>query len=287
MAKKVNRSRKIIGLIVPAHKRLYNSFFFSEIMKGITKEAAHYQFDLLLHIIDLADTKNLFSSEVFNTKQVEGIIFADINSDPELLTRILGEKRMPVVVMNNFIDDLPVNCIGIDNEGGAKKAVDYLVGLGHNKIATITGDLVVQAGRSRLDGYVRSLNTKGIALNEEYIQKGDFSLASARNATKRLLKVKPRPTAIFAASDEMALEVIKEVEAEGLRVPRDISVIGFDDNTAITPVYPLTTVHQPLMRMGEMAIIEFAQMLRKKKAKPLKMLLATEIVERESCKKKK
>jgi len=194
---------------------------------------------------------------------------------------------MPVVVMNNFIDELPVNCIGIDNEGGAKKAVDYLVGLGHNKIATITGDLVVQAGRSRLDGYVRSLNTKGIALNEEYIQKGDFSLASARNATKRLLKVKPRPTAIFAASDEMALEVIKEVEAEGLRVPRDISVIGFDDNTAITPVYPLTTVHQPLMRMGEMAIIEFAQMLRKKKAKPLKMLLATEIVERESCKKKK
>jgi LacI family transcriptional regulator len=174
--------------------------------------------------------------------------------------------------------------VGIDNKTGAERVVDYLLRLGHHEIATITGDLKTQAALDRLDGFVKAMKGRQLSVKDDYIRYGDFGLPSARAATEALLKLSHPPTAVFVASDEMALETINVALAKGVRVPEEFSVVGFDDNPiAAQARIPLTTVRQPLDEMGRMGMEVLIQQLRGKKKSPTKLLLPTTLVERQSC----
>jgi DNA-binding LacI/PurR family transcriptional regulator len=265
-----------VGLIIPRFEGIFQSYYALEVLKGIGMCAERFRCDLLLHITD--------GTTFVNPAAVDGLLFVDIDGEEELLDRILNEEDLPVVVLNHYLEDLPVNCVAIDNKSAAKLVVDYLVRLGHREIATITGDLKTQAGLERLNGFVQAMKARQLPLRDAYIQHGDFRLPSARAVTEVLLKLKERPTAIFAASDDMALEVINVALAKGLRVPEELSVIGFDDNPiAAHGRVPLTTVRQPLMEMGRIALETLHQNLNGKKKSPTKLLLSTELVERQSC----
>jgi len=264
-----------VGLVIPRFEGMFKSYYALEVIKGIGMSAERFRCDLLLHITD--------GQSLVNPAAVDGLLFVDIDGEEELLDRVLNEA-LPVVVLNHYLEDLPVSCVAIDNKSAGQLVVEYLAKLGHRDIATITGDLNTQAGLDRLDGFVKALKARDIPLRDAFVQYGDFRLPSAREATEKLLALTDRPTAIFAASDDMALEALSVAQAKGVRVPEELSIVGFDDNPAAAHArVPLTTVRQPLEEMGRIALETLEQHVGGKKKHPMKLLLPTELVERQSC----
>jgi LacI family transcriptional regulator len=265
----------VIALVIPRYEGIFYSFYALELLRGIGTLCEALKLDLLLH---LTDAKTPLSSS-----GIGGVIFADIIGNRKQIETVLEEK-LPCVVINNFIDDLEVSCIAVDNLKGGIEAVNYLINLGHRRIAHISGDLVTQAASQRLEGYKLALKNKGIDIVENYIMKTDYSRGQARQAAQNLLRLAEPPTAIFVASDSMALEVIAVASEEGKKVPTDLSVIGFDDNpSGLYGPVALTTVKQPLIKMAEEAVKLLNLNISGKDKTIKKITLPTELVIRESC----
>lgn len=264
-----------VGLVIPRYEGVFHSFYAVEIIRGVGSICEQLKLDLLLHLTE--------GKEQLNSSNVGGVIFADIIENRKQVENVLEEK-VNCIVINNIVEDLPVNYIAIDNLRGAKTAVDYLIDLGHKNIATITGGLMTQPAQHRLDGYKQALKQKNIPLKDDYIIKGDYSRRSARSAMQKFLELKQPPTAIFSASDDMAQEAIAVIMEKGFKVPEDISVIGFDDNPAsLYGPISLTTVKQPLFNMAAQAVKELIAIMQGKRKTILKQVLPTELVIRESC----
>jgi LacI family transcriptional regulator len=264
----------VVALIIPRYEGIFYSFYALEILKGIGTLCDVLRLDLLLHLTD--------GKSFPNVSGIGGVIFADIIGNRHQLDYVL-ERKVPCVVINNYIEEPNINCIAIDNLKGAKEAVEYLINLGHKRIAHITGDLVTQAAQQRLEGYKTALKNKGFPINEEYIVRTDYSRGQARQAAEKLLSLTNIPTAIFVASDAMALEVINVIIEKGLKVPQDISVVGFDDNpSGLYGKVALTTVRQPLIKMAEEAVKHLNLMMKGKSNQIKKLILPPQLIIRES-----
>ena len=264
-----------VGLVMPGYPGIFHSFYAIEIIRGIGHACETLKLDLIFHITD--------GYTSLNTNNVGGVIFADIIENKKQIIAAL-EEGIPCMVINNIVGDLDINYIAVDNVKGAKIATDYLLSLGHKNIAIISGNVNIQSGAHRLEGFLQTFKKKNVPLNEDYIFKGDYSRRCARTATEQFLKMKQPPTAIFACSDDMALEAVATILEKGLKVPEDISVIGFDDNPAglYGPV-SLTTIRQPLFKMAEEAVKYLNSIVSGKKNAPAKIILSPELVTRESC----
>lgn len=266
----------VVTLVIPRYEGVFYSFYALELIRGVGTLCDTLKLDLLLHLTDARSSLNLKGSG--------GIIFADIIGNRKQLEEALS-VGIPCVVINNYVEGMEVSCVAIDNAGGAVKAVNYLASLGHKKIAHISGDLVTQAAQERLEGYKRALKENNIPADAKYIFKTDYSRGQARAACEKLIKMQDAPTAVFVASDSMALEVIAVAGELGRKVPGDLSVVGFDDNpSGLYGQVALTTIRQPLVKMAEEGIKELSRLMgigpgrRVKKAR-----LETELVVRESC----
>lgn len=269
----------VVALVIPRYEGVFYSFYALELIRGIGTLCGALKLDLLLHLTDTRTPLNL--------KGVGGIIFADVIGNRQQLEDALN-WGIPSVVINNYIEDLEVSCVGIDNKSGAENAVNYLISMGHKKIAHISGDLVTQAAAMRLEGYKRALKKNGLNLKEEYIFKTDYSRGQARSAAEDLLRMPDSPSAVFVASDSMALEVMAVARELGKQIPGDLSIVGFDDNpSGLYGPVALTTVRQPLIKMAEEGVKELSRIMNSKDAAPKvrKTLLATELVIRDSCRK--
>lgn len=278
------QTNKVFALIIPRFEDIFHSFYASEVIKGVGLAASRLKVDILIHISDRYVHEDWLKSSLMDLKYIDGIIFADINGDRATLKKVIA-RNIPCMVMNNYFQEA-INCIAIDNKNAAINVMEYLIDLGHTKIATIAGDLNTQAGKDRLDGYKETLKKHEIKIKDEYITTGDFLRTPAREAAKKLLSLSDRPTAIFAASDVMAMEAQDVAKQQGLKVPDDVSIIGFDDNplAEYSPV-PLTTVSQPIVEMGRLAIEILNQIILNKQTAPVKKLLPTKLIKRDSCKK--
>ncbi len=266
----------VVALVIPRYEGIFYSFYALELIRGIGTLCGALKLDLLLHLTDARSELNL--------RGAGGVIFADIIGNRYQLEEALN-SGIPCIVINNYIEDLEVSCIAIDNAGGAESAVDYLISLGHRKIAHITGDLVTQAAVKRLEGYKQALKKNNIDINPEYIFKTDYSRGQARQAAEKLIKMPNPVSAVFVASDSMALEVMAVARELGKEIPRDLSIVGFDDNpSGLYGPVALTTVRQPLIEMAEESVKELNLLMGSKKAKIKKINLPAEIVIRESCK---
>jgi LacI family transcriptional regulator len=266
----------VVALVIPRYEGIFYSFYALELIKGIGTLCEALKLDLLLCLTD--------SRNPLNLKGAGGVIFADIVGNRHQLEDAVGQA-MPCVVMNHLVNDLEVSCITVDNAGGAENAVNYLISLGHRRIAHVAGDLVTQAAAERMEGYKRALEKNKIELRQDYIFKTDYSRGEARQAAENLLKMSEPATAVFVASDSMALEVITVARELGKEIPRDLSIVGFDDNpSGLYGPVALTTVRQPLVRMAQEAVKELNILISKKdKAKIKRIVLPTELVIRESC----
>lgn len=266
-----------VTLVIPRYEGMFYSFYVLELIRGIGTLCEVLKLDLLLHLTDSCRTLNL--------KGMGGIIFADIIGNRQQLEEAFRDGT-PCVVINNYVDDLDVNCITVDNLKGAETAVNYLISLGHRKIAHITGDLITQAAVQRLEGYKQALRVNNIQIRQDYIFKTDYSRGQARQVAEKLIKMHAdAPTAVFIASDSMALEVMAVAREMGRNIPADLSIVGFDDNpSGLYGPVALTTVRQPLVRMAQMSVEELNFLMnQKKKTKAKKTVLPIELVIRESC----
>lgn len=269
----------VVALVIPRYEGIFYSFYALELIRGIGTLTCALKLDLLLHLTE--------SNSSLNLKGVGGVIFADIIANRLQLEDALN-CGIPSVLINNYAEDLNVTCLAIDNKKGAEEAVNYLIGLGHRKIAHITGDIVTQAASHRLSGYLAAMDKHKIAPRPDYVINTDYSRGQARSAAEKLLKLPDRPTAIFVASDSMALEVITVARELGIRIPQDLSVVGFDDNpSGLYGPVALTTVRQPLVKMAQDSVKELNSLILDKNsgknAPARKIFLPTELVIRESC----
>lgn len=263
-----------IGLEIPRYEGIFYSFYAMEVFRSVGIACDNLKVDFLLHLTDGKST--------INASAVGGVVFADIINNREHVQE-LSQLGMPVVVMNHLSADMEVSSVSVDNNAGAQAAVEYLSSLGHESIAFVTGDLMTQAASERLEGYKLGLKKAGIAFREELVLKGDYSRKSARSAAEALVGKTPRPSAVFVSSDDMAVEMVSCFLESGLKVPQDISVIGFDDDPVCLygPV-ALTTVHQPIRDMAQAAVKELFLMMQEPARQVSRVVLPAELVVRDS-----
>ena len=263
-------------LIIPRFEDLANAFYAGEVMKGSSIAASRLDIDFLTHLTERTDHPSWLAGDLLNPNAVDGILFADIDRDWGVVTSAI-KAGIPTVVLNNPSDE-PFNCIAIDNRRAAAEAVGHLLAQGHRKIAHIAGDLETQAGQDRLAGYYEALDIAGIARDKKLVKKGGFLRTPAHQAAQALLKEADRPTAIFAASDVMAFEVLDVAKMLNIKVPEELSVIGFDNNLSETNSTRLATFEQPIVDMARLGIESLYQMSMGLAKLPVKTLLEAKFI---------
>ncbi|UCC95146.1 MAG: LacI family DNA-binding transcriptional regulator [Candidatus Omnitrophota bacterium] len=261
------------GLIIPGYEGIFYSFYALEIIRGIAANLDKEGIDLHLHIF--------WNKDNFNTSLVEGVIFADIIGNEKQLKRLIREQ-VPLVVINRKVTDHEVSFVTIDNFKGAYEATEFLAHHRHKKIAHLAGDLRVQCAQERLDGYKAALEKNKIEIRKEYIKITNFSRRETRERLEELFSLKEAPTALFCCSDEVAQEVLNFAEERKLSIPKDLSVVGFDDNHLLAyGNLLLTTVRQPLIKMASTSI-QILKDIVEKKIPPQKVVLGPELVIRDT-----
>lgn len=269
-----------IGLIWPFYDDMFGSYFFTELMKGIRDVVFPERRELIL-LYPANEPHDEFYRRILNKTYIGGLI---LELGAQEINPVLRKSDIPYIVVNAYYGDPKINCIFTTNKQGAYTAVEYLMGLGHKRIATIHGSLNIQPGADRLEGYKAALKDHGLPVNEELILDGNFYRKIAYEKMLKLLELDELPTAVFIASDEMALGAVKAIREKGLEIPKDISIIGFDDNPICTELFPqITTVRQPISEMGRLAAELMIKLIGGKEKNGIKKSLDTELVIRDSC----
>lgn len=261
------------GLIIPGYEGIFYSFYALEIIRGVAHALNRKGIDLHLHIF--------WGQDTFKNSLVDGVVFADNIGNEEQLNRLISEET-PLIVINRKVEDKGVSFVAIDNFRGAYDAVEFLARHGHKQIAHLVGDLRVQCAQERLAGYKAALEKNNISVNEEYIKVTTFSRKEAREKMEELFSQCPPPTAVFCCSDEVASEVLSFCEERRIEVPKQLSVIGFDDNPhCLYGNLMLTTVRQPIKIMAVQAV-EILQDIVDKKGKVQQVVLKPELIVRDT-----
>lgn len=256
--------------------------FFSSILQGFKDVALEYGYHILL-----GDTGNSLEQErdyinLVKERVVDGLILATARLSKEEI--LAASQEIPVVLACEYIDGFDIPTVAIDNVSAAREAVEYLIRLGHRRIGMITGPLEVILSRDRVKGYYQALNLNEIPIEGVLIQEGDFSVTSGYETMLKLLALKDPPTAVFTTNDEMAVGVMKAIKQRGLQVPKDISVIGFDDIPLCRLVEPeLTTVSQPRYDMGYQAMQMLLAIIKKEALTRNQIVLPHRLIIRNTC----
>jgi LacI family transcriptional regulator len=198
--------------------------------------------------------------------------------------RAVQADGMPITVIDPREPlDEGIPCVAAANAAGARAATEHLLGLGHRSIAIITGPPGWAATEERREGARAALAGHGLLLDARLVMSGDWQIESGRAAAARLLLAPEPPTAIFAFNDEMAIGTLRAAHERGLRIPDNLSVVGFDDVDRAELVTPrLTTVRQPLDEMGRMAVSLLLRVLEAQSLEALRVELATRLIVRDS-----
>ena len=225
--------------------------FFGQVIRGVEEAAYAAGYSVLLGDTRHQPEREEQYGDMLRRKEADGLIFLG-HRLPDSLRLMLSNlgPRTPIVNGCEFSPDLGVSSAHIDNAAAAAEAMEHLYQLGHRRIGVITGELGSPISRDRLTG-VNAAAERQNATAALQVATGDFSIASGLEQTSRLLESAPRPTALFCFSDEMAMGALEAFRRHGLRCPRDVSLIGFDDirfAQYLDP--PLTTVRQPTDQIG-------------------------------------
>jgi len=210
-------------------------------------------------------------------------VLALVTPTPSEVKR-LGDAGIAVVLLDPGTEPTAgVPTVGATNWSGGYSATEYLIGLGHRRIGVVGGLEVHRYSQARIDGYRSALVAAGEKFAPELVRAGDWTRSGGAQAAARLLSLRRPPTAIFACSDRMALGVYESAAAKGLRIPHDLSVVGFDDLPEARWITPtLTTVRQPVREMGSTAARIALRLLVGESAGTERLELSTLLVERES-----
>ncbi|MBB5702485.1 LacI family transcriptional regulator [Ochrobactrum daejeonense] len=242
----VERRSHLIGLFFENPSASY----VTELQMGALDRLRDTRYRLLIFPVENRNDIRGALIETAHASGLDGIIVTPpMSDDPEIL-RELTASAMPFARVAGDISVLPTDSVSIDDEAAAIELVNYLLKLGHRKIAIVIGDPTHRSAELRLAGYRHALQKAGIARNPDYEVQGGFSFASGLAAGQKLLALENRPTAIFASNDDMAAAVMQIAHDRGLSIPGDLTVVGFDDSAIARMISPqITTVRQPIFEM--------------------------------------
>lgn len=280
----VTSRTRIISIVIPeAVTSIFTDPFFPLLLGGTTEACNAHQYQLILSLFTAsADFQEMYDRFLRNG-YADGVIVASAPLGDCLIPHLLRDG-IPFVSVGRHTDQR-VHYVDADNVGGARMAVEHLVRQGHRRIGTITGRLGLVSGQDRLKGYRQGLEASGILVDEDLIVDGDFTEEGGMVAMRNLLPM--GPTAVFVASDMMAVGAMRSLRTAGVKVPQDIALVGFDDTAIASSFEPaLTTVRQPIERLGAMAVnvlVGILQDSREGTTTVHRILLPTELVVRASC----
>jgi LacI family transcriptional regulator len=284
----VSRRSQLIGLVVPQTlSSVFADPYFPLLMQGISAACDERDYYMLLSFPAMRQDETLM--RIVRGAHLDGLVLAASLTDMTVVAR-LAEGGTRFVLVGRSTYEGQVTSVDVDNTRGSAAAVQHLLRLGYTAIATITGPPVLTAAVDRRDGYLAAMRGARLEPPEGYVQEGDWSEWSGTRAMETLLALRDRPEAVFAASDNMATGALKAIRAAGLRVPEDIALVGFDDiplASALQP--PLTTVRQPIFRLGYTAASVLIDDLLHgpdgdtSLAFGQRIVLSTELIIRESC----
>lgn len=269
---------RTIGLVVPD----FESPFFGELIDTIESEATKLGYGLIVGASRESAASEQTRFRELESRQVEGLLFvaSSMSTKPPM------QLNVPIVAVDRFMPD--IDWIGSNNRGGTASAIEYLLNLGHRIIGCICGPQELAPARSRLTAFREAMAP--IFLEEDldinnYIHFGSFNFRGGTTGGMRLMNCDPRPTAIFCSNDEQAVGLYRAAADLTVHIPRDLSVIGFDNIALAEMLIPrLTTVGQPIAELGSRVILRVLERLRGEgSAPPSREMLPTTLQLRESC----
>jgi LacI family transcriptional regulator len=279
----VRQQSCVLGLLIPRSAAfIFSDPFFSGVIEGITAACTRRGYILMLSMLTDAPGQ-AFYQRILRSRHFDGVIMLSSDIDDPVLPLLLRDQT-PLVLVGRHPFFQQVLSVDVANREGARDAVLHLVGLGHQRIATITGPLQMAAALDRRDGYKQALLEAGLLIRPELLVEGDFTQQGGYQAMLRVLALTPRPTAVFAASDTMALGALRAMQEAGVVVPRDMALIGFDDLPITSFASPsLTTMRQPIYEMGTAAVDLLIDQLECPSSEPTRVCLPATLITRDSC----
>jgi LacI family transcriptional regulator len=270
----------LLGLIV----RDVSDPFFALFIEAITIEARHRGYGVVLGHARSRASEAVALQETLATWHCDALILlGDLRDQPALMSQLLGSELPAVgLCQGSRAPRMPV--VNVDNTAGTNMALELLYSLGHRRIAFVRGGWLFGDGRERQLAYRAFMRDHNLQLPHGYVQASSNDLAGGFNAALALLNLAQPPTAIYAASDKLALGVLKAAAVRGVPVPDELSVVGFDDIPMATYAIPsLTTVRQPIEQMAKLAVDGALVQIGAQAGGPTKQLVLPHLIQRESC----
>lgn len=260
--------------------------FFTAVVRSVeaTAQARGYSVILCNSDEDLKEERTYL--DLLRTRRVDGLILVPSGGGGDY-AGLAGDVKVPVVFVDRSVPGVAVDTVTVDNSRAVEAAVEYLLRLGHRRIGFITGLPHLSTSAERLKGYRRALRKAGVAVDPDLVRQGDFRQEGALQATQSLLALRPRPTALFAANNLMAIGAMLALRAAGLDCPAEVSFACFDDFEWAGAFHPrLTVLRQPTAEIGRRAMELLLERLTPGKngtAPPHRLVLRAELVVRDSC----
>lgn len=267
-----------VGVLLPN----MHGEFYAQITQGLDRRAREHGHHLL---VSNSHTDESEAEAVLQS--VRGRVDGLIILWPRLTVRFLESflpDDLPVVLLNTSVGQSRFDSLSFDNRAGAYAAVEHLAEHGHERVAIFTGGSENFDAQERLAGYRAAVEDCGLKADSSLELEGDFTRETGQALVETFLGLDPRPTALFASNDSMALGALRGLHEAGLRVPDDVALVGFDDIPTASYVTPsLTTVHAPTQELGEQAMDHLLARIQDDEKNPSHQTLETRLLARESC----
>jgi DNA-binding LacI/PurR family transcriptional regulator len=279
--KLVSGKSDTIGLVLcQSPEQIFTDAFLPQVILGVEQAAIQQGFHVLLKPIDPSDAGGYTS--LIRENHVDGILLSGPRHDDQALIQ-LYEEGVPLMLMGQM-PHTQMPFVDINATAGAEAAVNHLLALGHRHIGMITNaPLNYTSAQQRRNGYIQALESASLVINNSLIQEGNYTPASGLSAMTSLLKISPRISAVFVASDVVAMGAMLAIKRAGLRIPEDIAVAGFDD-IPLAEFFdpPLTTVHLPAYGLGWAAGERLIRLIQGDGLNENSLLLESKLITRQS-----
>ncbi len=276
----VTRRTHTVGLLI---SDIANPFFIRAV-RAVEDVAQEHGYNVILCNTDEDPAKETQYLRVLMEKRVDGIILATTAASRRAVREICW-RRIPLVLFDRELSGVATNVVKVDGVLGGRLATQHLLDLGHRRIGIIHGPRDRSTGAERLEGYLTSLRAGNVRPDPELIHEGNFKQDSGYRLTKALLEVSPPPTALFCTNNLMTVGALQALRDRNVRLPDDLSLVGYDDMEWWTLTHPpLTTVGQPVYDLGREAMrLLLAQIGQEKARRPQRVVLKPELILRDSC----
>lgn len=276
-----SRYTTVLAVLVPALRHAFADAYFGELISGICDRAGKMGYKIILEQAKPDFVREQRHIQIFERRYVDGVLCLGTNDRHHHLEDF-ADDRYPVMVVDNYFDRWKLDYVACDYRSGAEQAMNYLLQLGHRRIALLSAAPEIHTARDIADVYHERLTAAGVRVDESWIEDGKFTEEGGAAATRRVLERHPDITAIFAGNDKMAVGALHLLARMNIDVPSQVSVIGFDDLQHAAFVNPsLTTVHLPLYQVGLLACEKLIERIRGRSEK-IAETLSTHLVVRDS-----